>query len=98
MFAEIAESSLLNVCVYATIHFYYAWYVCVCGCGCVRVCACVYSFCTFQINYLLFFCLNLLAVSSLKSHDLCSLETVHESEATLHLIYCVFSQTVLEKT
>lgn len=30
MFAEIAESSLLNVCVYATIHFYYAWYVCVC--------------------------------------------------------------------
>lgn len=94
MFAEIAESSLLNVCVYATIHFYYAWYVCVCGCVGVRACACVYSFCTFQINYLLFFCLNLLAVSSLKSHDLCSLETDHESEATLHLkshLLCIFS-------
>lgn len=47
MFAEIAESSLLNVCVYATIHFYYAWYVCVCVHACVRVCVCVHVYIAF---------------------------------------------------
>ena len=50
-------NSLSNVCVYASIHFYYAQCVCVCACMCMCacVCECVYSFCTFQINYLCFF-------------------------------------------